>query len=397
MQTAQIAIVGAGVIGQTLAITLAQRGFSILLIEQRSLSTELPSQEIAWRDRCIALNLENQQLLKQAGIDWNQLSAFCQNYSTMQVWDADSTANIRFSADELYLKSLGCILPTSALSACLSERLQAYPTIQVLAPHCVHSYRLNADSVTVCCESAEYTAQLVVAAEGARSQLRELFGFQMQTWDYQQTAVVATVEVTQGDAGCAYQQFQGIEGPIALLPLPKTNWYSLVWSTTPDHAAVLCAMEQAEFACALKQATTGFFGDITCLTELKQYPLVMHHTKEYFRERCVLVGDSAHSVHPLAGLGMNLGLKDVKVLATVLSAAKQQQRDLADRVFLKQYHQSRYAEVWEVIAFLEVIKRSFSSEHPFMRQLREFGLGFVAKQAWLKKQLMKIAIGTVSG
>ncbi len=397
MRTFQIAIVGAGVIGQTLAITLARLGFSVLLIEQRPLMTDMPSQEDAWRERCVALNLESQQLLKQCGVNWDRLGPFCQNYSKMQVWDADSTASIDFLATELYLESLGCILPTSALSVCLSDCLQAYPNICILAPHCVQTYRMNADSVTVCCEKTEHTVQLVVAAEGVRSQLRELFGFQMQTWDYQQASVVATIQVTQGDAHCAYQQFQGVEGPIALLPLPKPNWYSLVWSTTPAHATVLCAMERADFAQALKQVTMGFFGDITCLTEPKQHPLVMQHTKEYFRERCVLVGDSAHSVHPLAGLGMNLGLKDVKVLATVLSVAKQQQRDLADSAVLKQYHQSRYPEVWEVIAFLEVIKRSFSSGHPVMRQLRELGLGFVAKQPWLKKQFMKVAIGIVSG
>lgn len=393
MQASNIAIVGAGVIGQALAITLARLGFSILLIEQQSLLTHMPSREEAWLDRCVALNLESQQILSECGIDWNVFGTFCQPYTQMQVWDANSIAKIHFSAAELHLNSLGAIVPTTALTASLTACMKAYPNIQILAQHCITSYRLNTDSVTLCCKDTEYTTQLVIAADGARSKLRELFGFQMHTWAYQQTAVVATVQVAHGDRACAYQQFCGKEGPIALLPLPTPNWYSLVWSTTPSQAAQLCAPNRSEFAIALTQATLGYFGEIECKSDPAQYPLVMHHTKEYVRNRCILIGDSAHSVHPLAGLGMNLGLKDVKMLTACLSLAKQQQRDLSDNGVLKQYHQSRYAEVWEVIAFLEVIKRSFASEHGMMRWLREFGMGFVDKQTWLKKQFMKVAIG----
>ena len=244
---------------------------------------------------------------------------------------------------------------------------------------------------------AQLHATLLVGADGANSRVREWAQFQLREWDYEHTALVATVATEQPHAATAWQIFRR-EGPLALLPLPSANpdqhLSSIVWSTTPAEAAALMQMDDAEFMRALGNAFEHRLGAITTTSQRVSFPLRARHTDTYVQPNIALIGDAAHTIHPLAGQGINLGFLDAQALAAEILRAQQRGLSVADTTVLARYQRARKSDNVAMLAAMEGFKRLFGASALPLRWLRNAGLNWFDRSAALKRALIRQAMGS---
>jgi len=237
----------------------------------------------------------------------------------------------------------------------------------------------------------ELSAGLLLAADGARSQARERMGIATVGAEYNQDALVATVRTEKGHGETAWQHFLPT-GPVALLPL-SGNLVSIVWSTSPEHAADLQAMPEADFNLALAEATEYRLGQMELLGPRGIFPLRHQHASQYIKECFALVGDAAHVIHPLAGQGVNLGFADAAQMIDVLVEARSKGRSLGDLPVLRHYERVRRAENLAVESLMTGFHRLFSNSRPDLKLLRNLGLGVVQEISPLKSVIARQALG----
>jgi 2-octaprenylphenol hydroxylase len=309
-----------------------------------------------------------------------------------------------FDAVDVQQPALGHIvensLVLSALQQCLDPADNVHAAnIQWLRPDAVIA--LNDDAGQDACEltldsGAVVRSQLVIAADGAQSSLRKLSGIKTVEWDYGHSAVVATVRTENTHERTARQRFMS-SGPLAFLPLRKSDgdehWSSIVWSTSPEAAQALLALPVTEFAAQLGKAFEHKLGDIVEVQGRLAYPLRQRHAQMYHRGRVVLIGDAAHTIHPLAGQGVNLGFMDVKVLAEELLDASEKKLSPAHPAVLKRYQRRRRGANVSMTAAMELFQRSFARKELPLRWLRNTGMHGVDALPALKKKIMRSAMG----
>jgi 2-octaprenylphenol hydroxylase len=234
--------------------------------------------------------------------------------------------------------------------------------------------------------------QCLIAADGAESWVRQQVGIQLKTWAYQHTAIVTTVQTELPHAATARQRFLAT-GPLAFLPLSDPYRSSIVWSVTPEYAEKLMALSVAEFDVALATAFAHQLGAVQMITERHAFPLRMRHAQQYVRPRIALLGDAAHTIHPLAGQGVNMGLLDAATLAEVMITACRKQRDFASLATLRRYERWRKGDTLAMLAAIEALKHLFASELPPVQCLRNVGLNLTNRLPWLKQFLTDYALG----
>jgi 2-octaprenylphenol hydroxylase len=241
--------------------------------------------------------------------------------------------------------------------------------------------------------------QLIVAADGAQSLLRKLSGISAMEWDYGHHAVVATVRTEKPHGAVARQRFM-TAGPLAFLPLRDNagsqDWCSVVWSMPPDEAQAVLALSEPEFAAQLARAFEYALGNIVEVRGRFAFPLRQRHAHDYQRGRVVLIGDAAHTIHPLAGQGVNLGFMDVKVLAEELSDAMAKGLSTAHSTVLKRYQRRRHGANLSMTATMEVFKQLFARKELPVRWLRNTGMRSIDNMPLLKKRIMRHAMGITS-
>jgi 2-octaprenylphenol hydroxylase len=236
---------------------------------------------------------------------------------------------------------------------------------------------------------------LVVGADGANSFVRQTLGFKTREWDYHHHAIVCTVETEKPHQHTAWQRFM-TSGPVALLPLTandNAHFCSIVWSVIPQEAERLMQLSDIEFAAALTQATEACLGKVLGSSQRFSFPLRQRHAVDYVQEGVALVADAAHTIHPLAGQGINLGLQDVRVLAEELLRAKALQQGLGDMQVLSRYQRRRKTDNLMMMAVMEGFQRLFGQSSLLLRWVRNRGMAEVARHPVLKKQLIKQAMG----
>ena len=234
-----------------------------------------------------------------------------------------------------------------------------------------------------------------MGADGSLSVVRNLSNIPIRTWSYHQLAIVSSVITSNPLNETAFQIFTDT-GPIALLPLStKPNLASLIWSTDQVYGEKLLELDRDLLMKELRLKTEDRFGALTLDEDIKSFPLNQLHAKKFFKDRSILVGDSAHTIHPLAGQGLNLGIADVRELSELVISKNRYGKNIYDREMLRTYSKRREPESYKMIALMEAFKRGFGSDNPWIKMGRNLAFGFADKAKPLKKRLIKEAAGII--
>lgn len=402
--TADIAVVGAGLVGALFALLYARRHpqQQVRLLEAGSDMAHFDAS--GFDPRVVALTQASVNLLDEAGIWQKVLAARACAYTAMDVWDAEGTGDIQFFADDVHQPQLGFIVENSLLLTHLHQAISYTPNIQLQLNARVKQLILpEADSntdATLLLASGEYIhAQLIVAADGARSSLRELAGLSTREWDYGHDAIVTTIRTQKPHDFVARQRFMRT-GPLAFLPL-QTNAQagaqechcSIVWSAETALAEQLMQLNDADFCQSLTRASEACLGEVVHADKRFAIPLRQRHAVDYIRPGLALIGDAAHTIHPLAGQGVNLGLKDVQALLTELDRAHVRKLPIGHNATLRRYQRARKADSLATMAAMEGFKQLFGADHHLLRWLRNEGLKVVNRSGLVKREIIKQAMG----
>jgi 2-octaprenylphenol hydroxylase len=400
-----IAIVGAGLVGAALAASLKGSGLNIALIDnqteaslQRSLAPASSVNE--FEARVSALTVASQSVLNEIGA-WEKMDPQkIQAYQKMKVWDELGTAAIEFDSAELYQDSLGCILENQLIISALHKVLAEQTNLKRFLGNKLNTIQLvegETEQHLLTLESGQLIqCKLLVAADGANSRVRQWAAMPTREWDYQHEAIVATIKTAKKHQNTAWQRFSE-SGPLAFLPLADADntqqYCSIVWSQETARAKSLMALSETEFLNELAKSIEFNLGELDAVSTRYAIPLRQRHAKTYVKPGIVLLGDAAHTIHPLAGQGVNLGFKDVKVLADILKEADKQGLEVNSLVLLKRYQRQRQGDNLLMMGAMEGFKRLFEQPDPVVRWLRNTGMNWVNKQSFLKNQIAKHAMG----
>ena len=397
-----IVVVGGGAVGSVVASLLGQitktvqgvkQQLKIALIETSEPPQFNPSQV---DPRVAALTEKTRLIFEQIGI-WNQVVAkrACA-YKAMNVWDAEGTGRITFDCQQVQQPNLGHIVENSALVSTLIDHLKQQSNIELYCPANIVDFQLQQDAITLTLDNhSVLSAQLLIAADGANSAVREHFQFATKQWDYGQHAIVTTITSENSNQLTAWQRFMPT-GPLAFLPLNNIgndHCCSIVWSQDTTEAKRLMALQDKDFCKELSRASEHCLGQVLKIEKRHLIPLRQSHATDYVMPRVALIGDAAHSIHPLAGQGANLGFSDAQVLAEEIAKAFARDLDLGDVSVLKPYQRRRKPENLATMAAMEGFKRLFGSQNSTLRLLRNYGLSAINGLGAIKNKLIKQAMG----
>lgn len=391
-ETFDVVVVGGGVIGLSIALALSRHSacsLRIALIDAGRL--ESPAVSEGYHPRVLALTEQTIDWLSSIGAYQSINKDRVCSYSSMHVWDGEGTASIEFSAAQRHLEQLGVIVENDEILRALLSQLENSGVTQ-LANQSVENISVAEQTMIKLSSGKQISTELLVAADGAQSTCRQLLGITVQEHDYHQRAIVATLSSERAHQRCARQVFLKT-GPVALLPLEgqEQNRLSLVWSADEDVASDLESLGDAEFAKALTKATEHVLGNLSLETKRYAFPLIRRHANQYVGKGWALVGDAAHTIHPLAGQGANLGFSDAEVL--VEEIIRQSQRGV--RLFnpLSRYERRRRIDNELTGLSMTGFKWLFGHSHPAAVVGRNFGLSLVNRTKWLKDWLLKQSQG----
>ena len=391
-----VVIVGGAMAGAGFAALLAAdpktASLRIALIEPK------PAEQPAAGDpldlRVSALSRASQQLLERTGAWPAVVARGAAAYQRMVIWeqrvDPAGPGALVFDAAELGEPDLGHIAENRAVQAALTARAVAAGVVLLRAGFTTLEAAPDAIRVALA-DGREFRAALVVGADGAESPVRAQAGIGVRGWDYEQRAVVAHLRPERGHRDTAWQRFLDT-GPLALLPLADGR-VSLVWSTLPSHAEELVACDDEEFSARVTEASAAVLGRLEPTGPRASFPLRLLHARQYAAHRVALIGDAAHTVHPLAGQGINLAFLDAAALVDVVGAAVVAGDDPGEPAVLRRYERWRKAEVVPAIALLDGIKRLFSGGNPLQSRVRRGALELAQSLPPLKRVMMQRALG----
>jgi 2-octaprenylphenol hydroxylase len=385
-----IVIVGGGMVGASLACALGNSPFKVALLDQRV--APAPPAE-GFDVRVSAITLASRALFENLGA-WDLMvrRRVCP-VERMHIWDESGSGSITFDAAEIAEPCLAYIIENSVIHTALLERLQQFTNVHLLCPVVPKSIELAGEQASVGLrDGRQLVARLVVGADGADSLVRRVAGIDTQRLDLGQTGVVATVVTERPHENMARQRFLRT-GPLAFLPLADAHSCSLVWSAESALAAELVALEPDAFIARLQAAFGDRLGSIRAVSARAAFPLALGHARAYCAPRAALIGDAAHTVHPLAGQGVNLGFLDAASLAEVLLAAQQARRDIGDVAVLRRYERWRKGENLGMVSVTGGFRYLFSNDLPGLSQLRGLGLNVMDAARPLKNALTRRASG----
>ncbi len=383
-----VLIVGGGMVGATAACALGDSPLKVGVIEPQAPTA---ATDEAFDLRVSALSLASQTVLDAVGA-WAGIAARrMARIAAMRVWDAGSAGEISFDAAEIGEPCLAYVVENSVVVAALHERLQRCTNVHVIQA-AVSAVNADAAAVVTLADGRQLHARLVVAADGAESAVRRALQIPLRTLDLSQQGIVATVCTERPHEDIAWQKFLPA-GPLAFLPLPEPRTCSIVWSADSDRAAELLALDDTGFRAALAQAFGDRLGAIRSVSARAAFPLALAHADRYVAARVALIGDAAHTVHPLAGQGVNLGILDAAALAEVLLAAAAERRDAGALHVLRRYERWRKGDNLAMIAVTGAFKYLFGNDWPLVPSLRGAGLSLVNTATPVKNLIMRRACG----
>lgn len=391
-------VVGGGMVGAACAALLADEGLSVLVLEAAA-AIPVPQQAAAGVDevepRVSALTLATQQLLVSLDA-WRHIAApRCEAYTRMQVWDADGTGSLTFDCADTGTPALGWIVENAQVAAALRAACAQRRGITWRDGARVAGMDRRHGRWEVALAGGDtVSAPLLVGADGAQSQVREQLGIRLDTRDYQHHAIVSTVRTAQPHGHCARQRFLD-EGPLAFLPLAGGDGHfcSVVWSVPPARAQELLALDDAAFAARLADAFEQRLGEVCAVSRRAAFPLVGRHARQYVHEGAVLVGDAAHTVHPLAGQGVNLGFLDAATLAEEVGRSLARGLPATEPLGLRRYERRRRLHNTLMQQSFAGLKALFGARALPVRWLRNTGLSLVDQVLPAKVLFARQAMG----
>lgn len=384
-----VAVVGGGMIGAAAALTLARAGFATALLEARAPAPWQVQNEVDLR--VVGLALSSIRLLDDLDVWTSIRAARSCSYSHMHVWDAENGASMSFDAPSEGRQSLGYIVENGLVQWTLWQALES-AGVRRLCPAQVQAFEVHGDRIELeLADGESLSAGLLVAADGAASPLRQLAGIATRGRDYEQSAVVAHVQTERPHENTAWQRFLPA-GPLALLPLADGR-SSLVWSLPDDEARRVLALDEKSFLDELGIASDFRLGRIVATTDRAAFPLKLQLARSYQSDRLVLLGDAAHAVHPLAGQGVNLGLRDVAELRDTLVAARKAGRDIGAEHVLRPYaRRRRSADTLDALGF-DALARIYAWRSTPLVAARGVGVRLLDKFSPIKRRMADHAAG----
>jgi 2-octaprenylphenol hydroxylase len=390
MNQFDVVIIGAGIVGATAACALGEAGVSVALVEARPFA---PGTDDGVRDaRVFAITRASQRIFEALGV-WDRIMARdAYPFREMEVWDAGGSGVIRFDCADIGESCLGHMIEPRVIHAALLERLRSVAAISLFCPAQFRDITVGDAGVSVNTEAGDVlTASLIVAADGARSPVREYLGLPVRVHDYHQSSLVARVATEFPHQATARQRFLP-GGPLALLPM-EDGWSSIVWTLPSSRIADMLALDRDAFHAALGRACDFRLGRIVDSERREAWPLTRMHAEHYVSERVALIGDAAHAIHPLAGQGVNLGLLDAAALAEVALSAKSRGGDPGALTVLRRYERWRRGDNLLMMSAMDGFNSLFGIEAGPVRWLRNFGLSMVNTAGPVKDLLMRHAAG----
>ena len=388
----EVVIIGAGVAGSSLALALAKEGMEVCLIDK---GTSKIKGDI-YKGRTTALNLASLDILEGLGVR-KDIQDYLTPFKNIYVWDSEGTSSLDFSSDEIGQPKLGDVVTNNAILTGIISLLADHKNLKFLSKDRLKTLDPQKESIKVFTEGGvNISCKLVVGADGGLSSVRELSSIKIRTWSYEQKALIANLRAEKSHKNIAYQVFTK-NGPIALLPMKKDNeeYLSLVWSADIDYAENLLALDELSFLNELERKTESVLGKLSLDGKISSYPLHQLHAKDYYSQRSVLIGDAAHSMHPLAGQGLNLGLGDVKELANRILRNRRHGEDIGNEKMLMEYSKARKSINLRMMGFMEIFKNGFGSTNPWVRLGRNMAFGVAQKAPELRKKFIKEAAGII--
>ena len=384
-----VIIVGGGLVGCSLALSLSAAGLKIALVESGAAGTVAPIAD--WDSRIYALGPGSVDYLTQCGA-WQAVDAArTMPAEDMRIVGDDARSGLDFSAYEAGLRELAVIVENRQVQAALWRTLQDYPEVVLHAPAECADLQLDHDAAVLTLgDGRSLRARLVVGADGGNSWVRQATGMTATAQPYGQTAVVANFETDLPHGAIARQWFRR-DGILALLPLPGQR-VSMVWSTREEHADELMHLPPPELAAQVAAASARQLGELRLITGAAAFPLRLQRVPALIKPRLALVGDAAHNVHPLAGQGVNLGFRDARELTAVL-AARGAQQDCGDYYLLRRYERARREDIAAMQLTTDTLQRLFNNEVPLLGAVRNFGLRLANRGGALKNLLVQHAVG----
>ncbi|MBE9039059.1 FAD-dependent hydroxylase [aff. Roholtiella sp. LEGE 12411] len=383
-----LVIVGGGIIGLTLAAALKDSGLRVLLIEAKVASAAVS------KGQAYAIHMLSSLIYQGIGV-WDQMLPEIAKYCHVRLSDADYSEVVEFATADIGTPELGYVAEHQALLQPLQEFVQNCPNVTYLCPAEVINTQYQKDLVTIDIKIAEQLqtvkSKLVVAADGARSPIRQAAGIKTHGWKYWQSCIVAFVKPEKPHNNTAYERFW-TSGPFAILPLPG-NRCRIVWTAPHKEAQALCALNDQQFLAELSRRYGDQMGKLELLGDRFIFQVQLMQSDRYVLPRLALIGDAAHNCHPVGGQGLNLGIRDAAALAQVIQAAQAMGEDIGNVKVLKRYERWRKLENLTILGFTDLLDRIFSNNFLPLVVVRRLGLWFLRRVPMLKVFMLKLMIG----
>ncbi|CAI0705909.1 2-octaprenyl-3-methyl-6-methoxy-1,4-benzoquinol hydroxylase [Serratia entomophila] len=391
MQSFDVVIAGGGMVGLALACGLQGSGLRVAVLERQPPDMTPPQEQPALR--VSAINAASERLLQHIGVWEDILQLRASAYNAMEVWDRDSFGKIAFRGDESGFSHLGHIIENAVIQQALWRRAESLSDISLIVPATLKQVAWGENDAFITLEDGRMlTARLVIGADGAQSWLRQHADIPLTFWDYRHHALVATIRTEEPHLATARQVFHG-DGILAFLPFGDPHLSSIVWSVAPEEAERLKQLAPEQFNRELAMTFDMRLGNCSLESERQAFPLTGRYARSFAAHRLALVGDAAHTVHPLAGQGANLGFMDAAELIGELRRLQRQGKDIGQHLYLRRYERRRKHGAAVMLAGMQGFRELFDGDNPAKKLLRDVGLRLAGSLPGVKPKLVRQAMG----
>ncbi len=383
-----VIIVGAGLVGMSIALALARSGINVAVIEKTNINTQF---EPEFDGRVSAIALGSQRILDNIGA-WKFMRDHAEPILDIRVTEGATPFFLHYDHKEIGDEPFGYIVENRHIRHALHQAASQLKNITLIDNFTIKTLTQDSHKATITSNKNEaLQASLLIASDGKASQMRTLANISATEWDYNQTAIVCTIEHSLPHHGLAQERFFPV-GPFAVLPM-MNNKSSLVWVEPNDRVKIYLELPEEEFVQEISERIGGYLGKIKTVGKRFSYPLSLLHAKKYTSTRIALIGDAAHGMHPIAGQGVNLGFRDVEVLAELINKQYSLGLDIGGEDLLANYASLRNFDNVTMLAITDLLNRLFSNNIIPIRAMRDIGLWTVGKLPPLKKMFMRHAMG----